>query len=198
MQGSSCIGSAGPVVAPQARVLRGGQYGQLQRADLKDDRAMPVELPELSFADIRKEFDESLGYLKNDISALCRQHETVNYTVALLIACACELMGKASGRQSHEIFAVLLPANDGKALAKPRTRHSATVWHTSSTRNTRTSTGRLFRCTFAGYRSMRWRFVGPRESPAQSWAREFSANYCASESTNSVRTCSATPRHGKA
>ena len=46
----------------------------------------------LSFADIEKEFDESLGYIKNDISALCRQNEKVNYTVALLVACGCEVL----------------------------------------------------------------------------------------------------------
>jgi hypothetical protein len=51
----------------------------------------------LSFADIEKEFDESLGYIKNDISALCRQNEKVNYTVALLVACGVRGSGRGAG-----------------------------------------------------------------------------------------------------
>jgi hypothetical protein len=75
----------------------------------------------LSFADIKNEFDESLGYIKNDISALCRQDKTVNYTVALLVACGCEVLAEGWGdrRQPHDVFAELLPDNDWKALAKP-------------------------------------------------------------------------------
>jgi hypothetical protein len=75
----------------------------------------------LSFADIEKEFDESLGYIKNDISALCRQNEKVNYTVALLVACGCEVLavGRGDRKRPHDVFAELLPTNDWKALAKP-------------------------------------------------------------------------------
>ena len=79
----------------------------------------------LSFADIEKEFDESLGYIKNDISALCRQNETVNYTVGLLVSCGCEVL--AGGRigkkpqpdDSQVVLAELLPDDDWKALVKP-------------------------------------------------------------------------------
>ncbi|MFZ0912194.1 MAG: hypothetical protein WBQ76_04845 [Candidatus Korobacteraceae bacterium] len=75
----------------------------------------------LSFADVEKEFDESLGYIKNDISALCRQNETVNYTVALLVACGCEFLAEGRGerKEPHDVFAELLPTDDWKALAKP-------------------------------------------------------------------------------
>lgn len=75
----------------------------------------------LSFADIEKEFDESLGYIKNDIFALCRQSETVNYTVALLVACGCEFLAEGRGdrKQPHDVFAELLPTEDWKVLAKP-------------------------------------------------------------------------------
>jgi hypothetical protein len=75
----------------------------------------------LSFADIENEFDESLGYIKNDVSALCRQNEKVNYTVALLVGCGCEVMaeGRGDGKRPHEVFAELLPPNDWKVLAKP-------------------------------------------------------------------------------
>ncbi len=75
----------------------------------------------LSFADIEKEFDESLGYIKNDISALCRQNQTVNYTVALLVGVGCEFLAEGRGdrKQPHEVFAELLPTDDWKAFAKP-------------------------------------------------------------------------------
>src|SRR5688500_13696948 len=74
----------------------------------------------LSFEDIKTEFDESLGYIKNDISALCRQNERVNYTVALLVACGCEVLAEGwGGRRPHDVFAELLPDTDWKALAKP-------------------------------------------------------------------------------
>jgi hypothetical protein len=75
----------------------------------------------LSFADIKKEFDESLGYIQNDISALCGQDQTVNYTVALLVAIGCEVLAKGRGRrkQPHDVFAELLPDDDWQALAKP-------------------------------------------------------------------------------
>jgi hypothetical protein len=75
----------------------------------------------LSFEDIEKEYEESLGYIKNDVSALCGQNETVNYTVALLVACACEVMATAAvkGMQPKDVFAGLLPDGDWKALAKP-------------------------------------------------------------------------------
>ena len=78
-------------------------------------------MADLSFADIEKEFDESLGYIKNDISALCRQNEKVNYTVALLVAIGCEVLaeGRGDGKPPNAVFAELLPTDDWKALAKP-------------------------------------------------------------------------------
>ncbi|MGD0199552.1 MAG: hypothetical protein ABSD27_02260 [Bryobacteraceae bacterium] len=75
----------------------------------------------ISFADIKKEFDESLGYIQNDISALCGQDQTVNYTVALLVLIGCEVLAEGRGdrKRPHDVFAELLPDNDWKALAKP-------------------------------------------------------------------------------
>jgi hypothetical protein len=82
---------------------------------------MLCKMADLSFANIREEFDESLGYIKNDISALCGQHQTVNYTVALLVAIGCEVLakGRGDGRRPRDVFAQLLPDDDWKALAKP-------------------------------------------------------------------------------
>ncbi len=75
---------------------------------------------EPSFADIEREFDESLGYIRNDVFALCRQKERVNYTVALLVGVGCEFLAEGEGnKKPHEVFAELLPNDDWKTLAKP-------------------------------------------------------------------------------
>jgi hypothetical protein len=75
----------------------------------------------LSWADIKKEFDESLGYVRQDIRWL-REHDSgLNYTVALLIGCGCEMLAAASGdknRRGERVFAELLPAGDWRLLAK--------------------------------------------------------------------------------
>jgi hypothetical protein len=76
-------------------------------------------MADLSFAEIEKEFDEPLGYIKNDISALCLQNERVNYTVALLVGVGCEVLAKGRGKASSAVFAELLPTDDWKALSKP-------------------------------------------------------------------------------
>ena len=81
----------------------------------------PMYMSEISYAEIEPEFNESLGYIRNDIAALCRGNERVNYTLALLIACGCDVIarGSRSKRQAHEVFAELLSNSDWKALAKP-------------------------------------------------------------------------------
>jgi hypothetical protein len=74
----------------------------------------------ISYADITKEFDESLGFIRNDITALCNQQETVNYTVALLIGCACEALADGgAGNSKDRVFAEMLPEGDWRVLAKP-------------------------------------------------------------------------------
>ena len=78
-------------------------------------------MPAPTFAEIEQEFNESLGYVRNDIIALCRQDEKVNYTVALLVGCGCEILANALGDriQPHDVLAELLPTEDWKTLAKP-------------------------------------------------------------------------------
>lgn len=73
----------------------------------------------LSFADVKKEFDESLGYLRNDITAIRQGKHTVNYTVALLIGCGCEMLAAGKGDRKHpeRILAELLPPGDWRLLA---------------------------------------------------------------------------------
>ncbi|MDP8983316.1 MAG: hypothetical protein M3O35_22300 [Acidobacteriota bacterium] len=75
----------------------------------------------LSFADIEKEFDESLGYIRNDIAELRRLNCSLNYTVALLVGCACEVLASCGVERRHDyqIFAELLPEGDWRLLAKP-------------------------------------------------------------------------------
>jgi len=73
----------------------------------------------LSHADIKKEFDESLGYLHNDIAWLCEHNSGLNYTVALLIGCACEALADGGAYPSKDLaLADLLPDNDWRQLAK--------------------------------------------------------------------------------
>jgi hypothetical protein len=76
--------------------------------------------PEIAFGQIAVEFDESLGYIKNDIEALCHQNERVNYTVALLVGVGCEFLAEGDGnKRPYEVFAELLPSEDWRTLAKP-------------------------------------------------------------------------------
>jgi hypothetical protein len=75
----------------------------------------------LTYADIKNEFDQSLGYVGQDIVWL-RQHDSgLNYTVGLLIGCGCEMLAAAAGnknRQGETVLAEMLPAGDWRRLAK--------------------------------------------------------------------------------
>src|SRR5258707_8164326 len=80
----------------------------------------PAGQASLSFADIGKQFNESLGYIRNDITAIRHGQATVNYTVALLIGCGCEMLaaGRDDDRKHPEkILAELLPSGDWRVLA---------------------------------------------------------------------------------
>jgi hypothetical protein len=75
----------------------------------------------LSFANIGREFEESLGYIRNDVNAIRRGKHTVNYTVVLLISCGCEMLAAAKGdnkRRGERVLAELLPTGDWQLLAK--------------------------------------------------------------------------------
>jgi hypothetical protein len=73
----------------------------------------------LSFADIKKEFDESLGYIRGDIKWLCEHNSGLNYTVALLVGCGCEMVAACRGDRKHpeRVLAELLPSGDWRVLA---------------------------------------------------------------------------------
>lgn len=73
-----------------------------------------------TYADIEKEFDESLGYIQGDIAEIRRVNKSLNYTVALLIGCGCEVLAAGRGDRKHA-EAVLAEMLDGdwKLLAGP-------------------------------------------------------------------------------
>ena len=49
----------------------------------------------VTYEEIKEEFEYSLGYIHNDIQALCQGKQTLNYTVALLVGVACEALEDA-------------------------------------------------------------------------------------------------------
>ena len=74
----------------------------------------------LSWPDIKTEFDESLGYVRQDIRWLQQHNSDLNYTVALLVGCGCEMLAAAGGdkrRRGEAVFAELLPVGDWRLLA---------------------------------------------------------------------------------
>jgi len=74
----------------------------------------------LSLQDIKQEFDETLGYIRGDITWLIT-HSCLNYTIALLIGCGCEMLAACEGdtrkRHGEKVFAELLPAGELQVLA---------------------------------------------------------------------------------
>jgi hypothetical protein len=65
-----------------------------------------------SFVAIRSEFEESLGYIRGDISWLIKHDSGLNYTLALLIGCGCEMLAGCNDHKSRlgeRVFAELLP-----------------------------------------------------------------------------------------
>jgi hypothetical protein len=74
----------------------------------------------MTYEDIKQEFDESLGYIHNDIAWLCEHNSGLNYTVALLIGCACEALADSGAYPTKvRALAELLPDDEWKQLAKP-------------------------------------------------------------------------------
>jgi hypothetical protein len=74
----------------------------------------------VTYDEIEEEFEYSLGYIHNDIQALCQGQKKLNYTVALLVGVACEALEDA-GAYANKITVLgdLLPDADWKKLAKP-------------------------------------------------------------------------------
>ena len=77
-------------------------------------------MAQVSFADIRGEFDETLGYIRQDITWLLDHNSGLNYTIALLVGCGCETLADCRGgtkRKGEKVFAELLPSGELQVLA---------------------------------------------------------------------------------
>jgi hypothetical protein len=64
------------------------------------------------FAVVKLEFDETLGYIRQDLRWLLEKQSSLNYTIALLIGCGCEMLAACGGdktRHGERVFAELLP-----------------------------------------------------------------------------------------
>jgi hypothetical protein len=62
---------------------------------------------------VKQEFAETLGYLRQDLRWLLEKRSGLNYTIALLIGCGCEMMAACASdkkRLGEKVFAELLPA----------------------------------------------------------------------------------------
>lgn len=69
------------------------------------------------YSEIKHEFDVTLGYIRNDINALCNGKQTLNYTVGLLIGVACEALEEAGAYPNKKtVLADLLPDDDWRQL----------------------------------------------------------------------------------
>jgi hypothetical protein len=69
------------------------------------------------FSEIKHEFDVTLGYIRDDINALCSGKQTLNYTVGLLIGVACEALEDAGAYPDKKtVLADLLPDDDWRRL----------------------------------------------------------------------------------
>ena len=74
----------------------------------------------ITYREIEKEFNESLGYIHDDIQTLCTGTATLNYTVALLVGVACEALEDARAYPNKiKAFEELLPDTEWKKLARP-------------------------------------------------------------------------------
>src|SRR5436190_17121147 len=74
----------------------------------------------VSFADIKSEFDETLGYIRQDIRWLLDHDSGLNYTIALLVGCACEMLADCrvgTKTKGQVVFSELLASGELRVLA---------------------------------------------------------------------------------
>ena len=76
-----------------------------------------MALESVSFAEIKQEFDETLGYIRQDMRALGESDLHLNYTLALLICCACDSIAWHRDLRDYEVFVSLL-ADPFKPIGK--------------------------------------------------------------------------------
>jgi hypothetical protein len=73
-----------------------------------------------TFAEIKGEFDETLGYIRGDLDWLIKNKPNLHYSVALLVGCGCEMLAASRDhrkRHGEVVFAELLPPGDWQVLA---------------------------------------------------------------------------------
>ena len=66
-----------------------------------------------NFSIVKLEFDDTLGYIRQDLRWLLEKQSGLNYTIALLIGCGCEMLDACRGekkRRGERVFAELLPS----------------------------------------------------------------------------------------
>lgn len=61
------------------------------------------------FCDIQEEFDQTFGYVRQDIGAILNKDLRLHYTITLLACCACEMLAWHNDVPEHAIFVALLP-----------------------------------------------------------------------------------------
>jgi hypothetical protein len=96
-------------------------FGEMVRGKyverLREKSNVVVEGPkqanvEVAFAEIRDEFNQTFGYVRQDIQAIIAQNPSLHYTLGLLICCACEMLAEHKSLKEHEVFTSLLPATN--------------------------------------------------------------------------------------
>jgi len=76
----------------------------------------------IAFKEIEKEFNETFGYVRQDIAEILKKNLALNYTIALLVCCACEMLTwhrDLRDDQAYKVFTSLLPDTEPcKAVGK--------------------------------------------------------------------------------
>jgi hypothetical protein len=73
----------------------------------------------IAFKEIEKEFNETFGYVRQDIAAILKKNLGLNYTIALLVCCACEMLAWHRDLKDDEVFTSLLPDTEAyKTIGK--------------------------------------------------------------------------------
>jgi hypothetical protein len=72
-----------------------------------------------AFQDIEKEFNETFGYVRQDIAKILEKDLRLHYTIALLVCCACEMLTWHRDLREDQVFTQLLPDTEQyKTLGK--------------------------------------------------------------------------------
>jgi hypothetical protein len=93
----------------------GGSWRQFQiwyRCVPERKAAVESNSKNVTFADIATEFSQTFGYIRQDIAAIRNANLGLNYTMVLLICCACEMLAWHKDLDDDQVFTSLLP--DGR------------------------------------------------------------------------------------